>query len=152
MSEASENWAAFSPDGRWVAFSSTESGQVAVYVAPFPANGRRVRISTGGGSQARWRRDGRELYYLAEDRTLMAATLDTTGAEVRVQGVESLFRLTFPYGAYHAFDVTADGMRFLVNTTVVSPRGTGNVATSAEPSAEGLFAAFFAVVRDREMP
>ena len=57
---ASENWAAFSPDGRWVAFSSSESGQAAVYVAPFPLNGRSWRVSAGGGSQARWRRDGRD--------------------------------------------------------------------------------------------
>jgi Tol biopolymer transport system component len=140
VTDASENWATFAPDGKWVAFSSAESGQAAVYVAPFPQNGRRWRVSAGGGSQARWRRDGRELYYLAPDRTLMAATVTITNGEVAVAGTESLFRLTFPYGAYHAFDVTSDGTRFLVNTTIVSPRGSGNVASRASRPESARFA------------
>jgi dipeptidyl aminopeptidase/acylaminoacyl peptidase len=116
--EASENWATFSPDGRWVAFSSTESGQSEVHVAPFPATGRTWRVSPDGGSQARWRRDGSAIFYLAPDRTLVAASVKTAGAEFAVTGYESLFTLSFPYGAYHAFDVTADGRRILVNTVV----------------------------------
>lgn len=123
QTSASENWATFSPDGRWVAFSSTESGQAEVYVTAFPGTtspgtGRRWRVSPDGGSQARWRRDGSAIFYLAPDRTLVAASVRSTGAEFAVTGVDSLFTLSFPYGAYHAFDVTADGRRILVNTLV----------------------------------
>ena len=120
QSEASENWAAFSPDGKWVAFSSTEGGQSEVYVSRFPANGRHWRISADGGSQARWRRDGREIFYLAPDRTVMAVSVRSSRSDLSVDDYRPLFRANYPYGAYHAFDVTADGQRFLVNTIVVS--------------------------------
>jgi Tol biopolymer transport system component len=120
-SEASENWAAFSPDGKWVAFSSTEGGQSEVYVSAFPPNGHHWRISADGGSQARWRRDGKEIFYLAPDGTLMAASVASAKREFAVGEYQPLFRIDPPYGAYHAFDVTADGQRFLVNTIVVKP-------------------------------
>src|SRR6266550_7978847 len=55
----------FSPDGHWVAYVSSDSGKDEVYVAPFPGPGGRVQVSSGGGSQPRWRRDGRELFYLS---------------------------------------------------------------------------------------
>jgi dipeptidyl aminopeptidase/acylaminoacyl peptidase len=120
---ASENWAAFSPDGRWVAFSATESGQPEVFVAPFPEPARRVRISADGGSQARWRRDGKEIFYVAPNRQLIAAQVEISSSAIVVKDYDPLFELQHPYGAYHAFDVTADGQRFLVNTVVVNPAG-----------------------------
>ena len=126
--EASENWAAFSPDGKWVAYSSTDSGNIEVYVSPFPATGRRWRVSADGGSQARWRRDGSEIFYLAPDRQVVASQVSTTGGEFTVNGFDPLFEIRYPYGAYHAFDVTADATRFLVNTLVVNPGGRGVVA------------------------
>jgi Tol biopolymer transport system component len=126
--EASENWAAFSPDGKFVAFSSTDSGRIEVYVSPFPSNGKRWRISADGGSQARWRRDGTEIFYAAPDRTLIAAAVTSSGGELTVKGYEPLFEMRYPYGAYHAFDVTADGTRFLVNTLVVTPGSPSVVA------------------------
>jgi dipeptidyl aminopeptidase/acylaminoacyl peptidase len=119
--EASENWATFSPDGKWVAFSSTMSGQIEVYVSRFPSTGQRWRVSADGGSQARWRRDGSEIFYLAPDRKVVAASVATTATEFTVTGYEPLFEIRHPYGAYHAFDVTEDATRFLVNTLVVSP-------------------------------
>jgi Tol biopolymer transport system component len=125
--EESENWAAFSPDGKWIAYSSTESGAVEVYVAPFPATGRKLRISKDGGSQARWRRDGRELYFLSSERELMAAAVDPRGTDLGAGAPQRLFEIRFPYGQYHAFDVTADGQKFLVNT-LVTPPGTPVIA------------------------
>ena len=119
---ASENWAAFSPDGKWVAFSATDSGQPEVFVAPFPAPTRRWRISADGGSQARWRRDGKEIFYLAPNRMLMAAQVETSPSGVVVKDYTPLFELQHPYGSYHAFDLTPDGQRFLVNTLVVDPK------------------------------
>jgi len=127
--EESENWAAFSPDGRWVAFSSTESGQAEVFVSLFAApTGLRRRVSADGGTQARWRRDGKEIYYVAPNRMLMSASVTISGDDLVVNGFEPLFSLSHPYGAYHAFDVTTDGQRFLVNTLVVNPAAPGVIA------------------------
>jgi len=119
---ASENWAAFSPDGKWVAFSATDSGQPEVFVAAFPAPTRRWRISADGGAQARWRRDGKEIFYVAPNRMLMATQVETSASGVVVKGYTPLFELQHPYGAYHAFDLAPDGQRFLVNTLVVDPK------------------------------
>ncbi|MEO8259597.1 MAG: hypothetical protein ABI868_19780 [Acidobacteriota bacterium] len=127
QTDASENWAAFSPDGKWIAYSSTASGNVEVYVAPFPATGRRMQISKDGGSQARWRRDGRELYFLSPDRELMATAVDARGGDFSAAAPQRLFEIRFPYGQYHAFDVTADGQKFLVNA-LVTPPGTPVIA------------------------
>jgi hypothetical protein len=122
--EASENWAAFSPDGRWVAFSSTaESDIPEVYVARFPTPGQLWRISADGGTQARWRHDGKEIFYLSPERRLMSAKLTLGADSLKVDRIEPLFTLHFPYGAYHAFDVTRDGERFLVNTSLASAGG-----------------------------
>jgi Tol biopolymer transport system component len=119
--QASENWAAFSPDGRWVAFSSTAGSDVPeVYVTRFPTAGQAWRVSADGGTQARWRRDGREIFYLAPDRRLMSATVTLEDDSVKVNRIEPLFTMRFPYGAYHAFDVATDGQRFLVNTSIDS--------------------------------
>jgi hypothetical protein len=131
--EASENWAAFSPDGTWVAYSSTDTGTIEVYVSPFPATGRRWRVSADGGSQARWRRDGSEIFYLAPDRRLIAAAVSSGGGEFTVKGYEPLFEIRHPYGAYHAFDVTADATRFLVNTLVLDARPATVVARNSVP-------------------
>lgn len=65
---------------------------------------------------------------MAPDRTLVAASVKSAGAEFAVSGFKPLFTFAFPYGAYHAFDVTADGLRFLVNTLVVSPSSPTVVA------------------------
>ena len=73
QTEFNERQAQFSPDGKWIAYTSDESGTRDVYVQTFPAPGGRWRVSTGGGTQPRWRRDGRELFYIAAGRKLMAA-------------------------------------------------------------------------------
>jgi Tol biopolymer transport system component len=123
QTKAAENWAAFSPDGHWVSFSSSESGEVEVYVTAFPSAGRKWRVSAGGGSQARWRRDGSELFYVALDGKLMSVSVKAQRSDFEVGAVRPLFEVRFPYAQYHAYDVSADGQRFLVNT-VVLPRGT----------------------------
>jgi len=125
----SENWAAFSPDGKWVAYTSTEAGSADVYVSPFPpaAVGRKWLVSKNGGSQARWRRDGKELYFLSSDRRIVAASVGANGSDFEVGEVKPLFEISFPYGNYHAFDVTADGQRFLVNS-LVTLQGRGAIA------------------------
>ncbi len=67
----------FSPDGRWVAYASNESGKWEIAVAPFPGPGGNWKVSTAGGTEPRWRRDGKELYYLAPDGKLMAVDVKT---------------------------------------------------------------------------
>jgi Tol biopolymer transport system component len=128
QTRAAENWAAFSPDGKWVAFSSSETGETEVYVSSFPAGSRKWRVSADGGSQARWRRDGKEIFYVASDRMLMVTAVTAAGDEMKLTGFDPLFRLEFPYAAYHAFDVAADGQTFLVNTVAVAPRAPAVIA------------------------
>ena len=118
---AAENWAAFSPDGHLVAYSSTESGEADVYVTTFPRTSLKWVVSTRGGSQARWRRDGKELYYLGLDRNLMAVPVIRLGSDPEFGVAEPLFQVRLPYGQYHAYDAAADGQRFLINTVVGTP-------------------------------
>ena len=108
----------FSPDGRWVAYQSDESGKNDVYVAPFRGPGGKWQISTGGGSNPRWRQDGTEIFYQAPDNKLMAAAVNGKGGSFEVGAVKPLFQTRpstgFRYNYfYHVFP---DGQRFLVNT------------------------------------
>jgi Tol biopolymer transport system component len=107
--------ARFSPDGRWVAYSSNESGRTEVYVAAFPKPESRALISTAGGTWSRWRRDGKEIFYVDLNNTLMAVEVDGSGSTFRVGTARPLFQ-TRPTGAGYRYDVTADGQRFLVNS------------------------------------
>ena len=111
----------FSPDGRWVAYSSNESGKWEIYVAPFPGPGGNWRVSAAGGIEPRWRRDGKELYYLAPDGTLMAVEV-RDGTMFDVGATRPLFksrrREHISSGDLFSYDVSADGQRFLVNTDV----------------------------------
>jgi Tol biopolymer transport system component len=115
----------FDRTGRWVAYQSGESGQLEVYVAAFPGSGVKRQVSKGGGTLPRWRADGRELYYLAPDATLMAAAVTSTESTFDVAAIQPLFktrRKLLQNGAGAPYDVTGDGRRFLVNTR---PEGSG---------------------------
>jgi Tol biopolymer transport system component len=110
----------FDRTGRWVAYQSSESGQIEVYVAAFPGPGVKRQISSGGGALPLWRGDGKELYYLAPDDTLMAAAVASTEATIDVTAVRPLFktrRKLLQNGAGYPYAVSADGARFLINTT-----------------------------------
>jgi Tol biopolymer transport system component/tRNA A-37 threonylcarbamoyl transferase component Bud32 len=107
----------FSPDGRWIAYTSDESGQDEVYVRPFPAEGRAWRVSASGGKQPRWRRDGRELYYIAADTMLTAVSVDLRGETPNIGSATPLFPTRLPQVEAKAqYAVVADGQRFLLNT------------------------------------
>ncbi|MCM3875959.1 MAG: serine/threonine-protein kinase [Thermoanaerobaculia bacterium] len=104
----------FSPDGRWIAYGSDETGTIEVYVSPRDDSGKRTRLSTGGGQMPRWRRDGKELYYLAPDRSLMAVPV-RLGAVVDAGAPARLFR--FASGVLD-YDVSPAGDRFIAATPV----------------------------------
>ena len=107
----------FSPDGKWVAYVSDESGRNEVYVAPFPGPGGKWQISTVGGTHPRWRRDGTEIFYLASDYKLMTAAVNGKGSSFEVGAVKSLFQTRSPlFANRYSYDVSADGQRFLINT------------------------------------
>jgi len=108
-----EGSAQFSPDGRWVAYSSNETNRTEIYVAPFRREAGRVPISTDGGSSPRWRHDGKELYYIRGDDTLIAVEVTLGESSVDVGKARPLFRSRFKDGAF-PYAVAADG-RFLVN-------------------------------------
>lgn len=106
-----------SPDGRWIAYTSDESGRWEVYVESFPMPGNKRVVSVDGGADPQWRRDGRELYYLAGDQTLTAVDLKL-GNELAVGRATALFRapLANDFTTYrNNYDVTADGQRFLID-------------------------------------
>jgi len=107
----------FSPDGRWVAYQSNESvSRGEVYVASLASGGGKWQISTAGGSFPRWRRDGAEIFYLAPDNRLMAASVNGKGSSFEVGAVTPLFETRAPSGGGYQYDVSADGRRFLVNS------------------------------------
>jgi Tol biopolymer transport system component len=110
----------FDPTGHWIAYQSNETGSVEVYVAAFPGPGVKRQISTDGGQLPRWRSDGKELFYLAPDNTLMSATIRSTESTFEVTSIYPLFRTRrklLQNGAGYPYDVSADGTRFLINTT-----------------------------------
>jgi eukaryotic-like serine/threonine-protein kinase len=123
-----EESARFSPDSRWLAFSSTETGASAeIYVARVDQPGERVRISTGGGTGPRWRRDGKELFYAAADgRTIMSVAIDSL-APFRARTPTRLFTLGLDSTVTRTrvrntvYDVSPDGQRFLVSVPVGQP-------------------------------
>jgi serine/threonine protein kinase len=112
--------ARFSPDGRWVAYSSAESGRHQIYVQPFPNADGRWQLSTDGGSEPRWRGDGRELFFIGSDRRLMAVPVTTgvTSTSFEHGPPVALFatrvaEFANPYRTTYA--VASDGQRFLIN-------------------------------------
>ena len=107
-----------SPNGRWLAYRSDESGVEEVYVRPFPLRGGKRQVSSSGGRQPRWGPDGKELFYLGAENTLMVAQLEPGERSLKVGKVEPLFQASFtqsPEGL--SYDISPDGQRFLVNVT-----------------------------------
>jgi Tol biopolymer transport system component/tRNA A-37 threonylcarbamoyl transferase component Bud32 len=103
----------FSPDGRSVAYSTDESGEHEVYIARFPAGGGKTRVSTAGGSHPRWRRDGKELFYLSLDNKIVSVEISGTGDALRVGDPHPLLTIHPPVQSGYNYDVTPDGRRFL---------------------------------------
>jgi len=108
--------ASLSPDGRWVAYMSTMSGQSEIYVERFPQLGDRQKISTNGGVEPRWSRDGRTLYYISADGRRFFSVPVSTQTQLTAGVPQLLFEGTFLRHSAGAqpFDVTPDGQRFVM--------------------------------------
>ena len=115
--------AVFSPSGRFIAYSSNESGRSEVYVQPFPLTGAKWVISAGGGDLPLWRDDGKELFYLTGDGKIMSAQINSEGAFDNVV-TKQLFQADVKRAAGYPYAVVPDGSRFLINT----PAEAGNPA------------------------
>ncbi len=133
--EFSEGAGQFSPDTRWIAYASDESGRSEIYVQPFPAppgGGSKTSVSRDGGNQPRWRRDGKELFYLSFDGKLMAVDV-TEGPIFKVGTPKPLFQA--PVTSIQSrtdvsglgWDVTSDGQRFLFDAVKTSPESLTTV-------------------------
>jgi len=113
----------FSPDVRWIAYQSNESGRFEVYIQPFPGPGAKQCVSTNGGMQPRWHPDGNELFYIAADGMLMAAPIHISRQPANIGAPAKLFPFRISRGSVMdimriQFALSPDGKQFLVNTNV----------------------------------
>jgi serine/threonine protein kinase/Tol biopolymer transport system component len=107
----------FSPDGRWVAYQSDETGRTEIHVQPFPGPGPKFQVSVGGGTLPRWSRDGRELFYVAPDRKLMTVAVTPRSTTLETGAPRALFTLS----TTSFYEPSPDGQRFLVTAVVSEP-------------------------------
>jgi serine/threonine protein kinase len=112
-----EQDARFSPDGRWVAYTSEESGTAEIHVRSFPAGDRRIVVSTGGGVSPLWSSDGSELFFYSASSEVVSVPVEWIGGEPRFGELQPLFRVRLRR-TDHGFDVFPDGRRFLLNRVV----------------------------------
>lgn len=119
----------FSPDGRWVAYVSRESGRHEVYIVPFDASkvlnpdskaagatgGGKWQVSSGGGRFPRWRKDGKELFYISPSAQMMAVEVEEKSDAIVIRTPQPLFK-SAPFAAFAPYDVSPDGKKFIVNT------------------------------------
>ena len=116
--------AVFSPDGKWFAYSSTDSGSPEIYIQPFPPNGAKWMVSNQHGLAPKWRGDGKELFYLnSAVNAIMAAAIRVTAAGIEADPPRELFRISTVSPIGSPYDVTADGQRFLI---LQPPPGAAN--------------------------
>jgi serine/threonine protein kinase len=123
-----EPYGQLSPDGKWIAYQSDDSGRADVYVRPFRNSGAQTRISSNGGAQMRWRQDGHELIYVALDGRLMAVPLRLNGDALEAGAPVPLFAarigdvVSRDSGYFQQYVMTPDATRFLMNTIVDAER------------------------------
>ncbi|MDQ3281358.1 MAG: protein kinase [Acidobacteriota bacterium] len=117
---ASVSAGTFSPDARFVAYASNESGTNEVYISPFPATATaKWQVSTDGGRQPRWSRDGRELFYVAPDLSITAVPIEFRGASLAIGVPQRLFRTDIAQDSGNTYDVAPGGKQIVVNQDTV---------------------------------
>ncbi|MGA8212414.1 MAG: protein kinase [Candidatus Sulfotelmatobacter sp.] len=120
-----ESLPAVSPDGKWMVYQSNESGRREIYITAFPAGGAKWQVSTNGGTAAKWRGDGKELFFLDATDKIVAVDVNASGNAVRLGTPRDLFQTVGIQREYGPFDVTADGKKFLLNS--------GNLKEGSDP-------------------
>ena len=132
-----ESHGQISPDGKWIAYWSLESGQNEIYVRPFPSGAGRWQVSTNGGTFPRWRSDGKELFYLSmiSSGKMMAVEVKTSGTAFEYGSARELFDSQYENfshpghtGNWHTYAVSNDGQRFLIPRPV-APQTSVNAIT-----------------------
>jgi serine/threonine protein kinase len=114
-----------SPDGKWMVYQSNESGRREIYITAFPAGGAKWQVSTNGGTSAKWRKDGKELFFLDPTDKIVSVDVNASGNAVRLGTAHDLFQTVGIQREYGPFDVTADGKKFLLNS--------GNLKEGSDP-------------------
>jgi Tol biopolymer transport system component len=112
-----------SPDSKWMAYTSTESGRPEIYVVAFPRPEGKWQITNGGGTRARWRRDGKELFFLSPSAELNAVDVNTAGTTFLKSIPRPLFKVPGPRSPapfFYNYDVAQNGQRFLFNRVLDS--------------------------------
>ena len=128
----------FSPNGKWIAYASNQMGHSEIYVQPFPGTGAVKPVSSAGGSQPRWRRDGRELFYIALDNRLMAVPtmFGSNGGSLQLGPPAALFASRIADSGparTHLYAVADDGQRFLIEQATEGATATLTVVKNWRP-------------------
>ena len=124
-----EQWPELSPDGKWIAYTSNETGSAEIYIKQFPTGAGKWQVSTNGGVFCRWRGDGKELYYLstAVGGKMMAAEIHVASSSLEAGAPRALFDSGYANAVhttnYHTYAVSADGQRFLIPRPDIAPPG-----------------------------
>jgi Tol biopolymer transport system component len=105
-----------SPDGKWLAYESDESGRFEVYIQSFPSPGNKIQVSTTGGMTSKWRKDGKELFYISPDKKMMSVALNASPFEPGIPTVLFQTQIASNIESRNHYVVTGDGQRFLINT------------------------------------
>jgi serine/threonine protein kinase len=114
-----------SPDGKWMAYQSSESGRPETYITAFPTGGAKWQVSSNGGTTPKWRRDSKELFFLDPQDNIVAVDVNTSGNAVKLGAPHTLFQAVGIQRDFGPYDVTADGKKFLINS--------GNLKEGTEP-------------------
>jgi eukaryotic-like serine/threonine-protein kinase len=107
----------FSPDGKWLAYANNETGRFEVYIQPFPSGTGRWQVSTAGGAEPKWRKDGKELYFFS-DQQINAVDVQQNGSSLQLGTPHALIKATTVSGPQGPYTVSADGKKFVMNTVL----------------------------------
>ena len=120
-----ERFPEVSPDGKWMAYQSNESGRWEIYITAFPGGGAKWQVSSIGGVSPKWRKDSKELFYLDPSDNLVAVDVNASASAVQLGTPHTLFQAIGIQREYGPYDVSADGKKFLINS--------GNLKEGSDP-------------------
>jgi eukaryotic-like serine/threonine-protein kinase len=106
----------FSPNGKWLAYANNETGRFEIYIQPFPSGVGRWQVSTAGGADPQWRKDGKELYFFSVDQQMMAVDVQQNGSSLQLGTPHTLFKANTVSGPQGPYSVSPDGKKFVMNT------------------------------------